>query len=149
PRRLAATHVVICPLGKSDTERQPAVAAAETLAAGLRALPRDEFFGYEPLSVKVDKDFDKSPGYRFAEWELRGVPVRVELGPKDLEKQACVVARRDRPGKEGKEFGVPLAGAAGRIDAVLRDIQAGLFAKAKAFRDGNIRTADSYDQSKH
>ena len=59
-----------------------------------------------------------------------------------------MVARRDRPGKEGKEFGVPLAGAADRIDAVLRDIQANLFNKAKAFRDGHMRTADSYDQFK-
>ena len=56
--------------------------------------------------------FDKQPGFRFAEYELRGVPVRVEIGPKDIEKQACVVARRDVPGKEGKQFGVPLAGAA-------------------------------------
>ena len=76
------------------------------------------------------------------------MPVRVELGPKDIEKQACVVARRDRPGKEGKEFGVPLTGAADRIDAVLRDIQAGLFNKAKAFRDSHIRTADTYAQFK-
>jgi prolyl-tRNA synthetase len=148
PPRLAPTHVVICPLGKSDAERQPAIAAAEKLAAELRALPRDEFFGYEPLSVKVDKDFDKSPGYRFAEWELRGVPVRVELGPKDLEKQACVVARRDRPGKEGKQMGVPLTAAAGHVEKLLREIQLNLFTKAKGFRDANLRSADTYDEFK-
>jgi prolyl-tRNA synthetase len=148
PPRLAPIHVVICPLGKTEQERAAAVAAANTLADALRARPRDEFYGYEPLNVKVDTDFDKSPGFRFNEWELRGVPVRVELGPKDLEKQACVVARRDRPGKEGKEFGVALAGAADHIDKVLRDVQSSLFAKAKAFRDSNIRTADSYDQFK-
>jgi prolyl-tRNA synthetase len=148
PPRLAPIHVAICPLGKNDQERSAAVAAANTLAAALRARPRDEFYGYEPLTVKVDTDFDKSPGFRFNEWELRGVPVRVELGPKDLEKQACVVARRDRPGKEGKEFGVALSGAADHIDKVLRDIQASLFTKAKAFRDSQIRTADSYDQFK-
>ena len=148
PPRLAPIHVVICPLGKSDAERTASVAASNKLADELRARPRDDFYGFEPLTVKVDTDFDKSPGFRFAEWELRGVPVRVELGPKDIEKQACVVARRDRPGKEGKEFGVPLTGAADRIDAVLRDIQASLFNKAKAFRDSHIRTADSYDQFK-
>jgi prolyl-tRNA synthetase len=148
PPRLAPVHVVICPLGKSDTERTASVTAGNKLADELRNRPRDEFYGYEPLTVKVDTDFDKSPGFRFNEWELRGVPVRVELGPKDLEKQACVVARRDRPGKEGKEFGVPLTGAADRIDAVLREIQAGLFAKAKAFRDGNIRTANTYEEFK-
>ena len=53
------------------------------------------------------------PGFTFAEYELRGVPVRVELGPKDIEKSACVLARRDVPGKEGKQFGVPLAGRRG------------------------------------
>ncbi|HEX4592585.1 MAG TPA: aminoacyl--tRNA ligase-related protein [Gemmataceae bacterium] len=148
PPRLAPTRVVICPLGKTDAERSASVAAAKKLADELRARPRDEFYGYEPLTVKVDTDFDKSPGFRFNEWELRGLPVRVELGPKDLDKQACVVARRDRPGKEGKEFGVPLTGAADRIDAALRDIQASLFNKAKAYRDSNIRTADSYDQFK-
>jgi prolyl-tRNA synthetase len=148
PPRLAPIHVVICPLGKSDAERTASLAASNVLAEQLRARPRDEFYGYEPLTVKVDTDFEKSPGFRFNEWELRGVPVRIELGPKDIEKQACVVARRDRPGKEGKEFGVPLTGAADRIDAVLRDIQAGLFAKAKSFRDSHVRTADSYDQFK-
>src|SRR5436305_2140104 len=148
PPRLAPVHVVICPLGKSDTERSASVAAANKLADELRARPRDEFYGYEPLDVKVDTDFDQSPGFRFAEHELRGVPVRVELGPKDLEKQACVVGRRDRPGKEGKEFGVPLTAAAGRIDKVLREIQANLFERARAFRDANTRVANSYDEFK-
>src|SRR4051812_11877150 len=148
PPRLAPVHVVICPLGKSDTERTASVTAANKLADELRNRPRDEFYGYEPLTVKVDTDFDKSPGFRFNEWELRGVPVRVELGPKDLEKQACVVARRDRPGKEGKEFGVPLTAAADRIDALLREMQGALFARAKAFRDANVRSADSYDEFK-
>src|SRR5262245_46812891 len=127
PPRLAPTHVVICPLGKTDAERAAAVAAATKLADELRARPRDDFYGYEPIAVKVDADFDKSPGWRFAEYELRGVPVRVELGPKDLDKQACVLARRDRPGKEGKEIGVPLTKAADRIDALLREIQTNLF----------------------
>jgi prolyl-tRNA synthetase len=148
PPRLAPVHVVIVPLGKSDAERSASTAAAEKLAAELRGLPRDEFFGYEALNVKVDTDFDKSPGFRFAEHELRGVPVRVELGPKDLEKQACVIGRRDRPGKEGKETGVPLTAAAGRIDKLLREIQANLFDRAKAYRDANTRTANSYDEFK-
>jgi prolyl-tRNA synthetase len=148
PPRLAPTHVVVLPLGKNDAERQPAIEAAQKLAAELRDLPRDDFFGYEPLSVKLDTNFDKSPGFRYAEAELRGVPVRVELGPKDLEKQSCVVARRDVAGKEGKQFGVPLSGAAGHITKVLRDIQAGLFNKAKAYREATTRTANSYDEFK-
>jgi prolyl-tRNA synthetase len=148
PPRLAPVHVVIVPLGRADAERSASTAAAEALAAELRGLPRDDFYGYEPIAVKIDTDFDKSPGFRFAEHELRGVPVRVELGPKDLEKRSCVLGRRDRPGKEGKEAGVPLAGAAARIDTLLREIQANLFAKAKAFREANMRTANSYDEFK-
>jgi prolyl-tRNA synthetase len=148
PPRLAPIHVVIVPLGKTDAERQASVDAANKLADELRARPRDDFYGYEPLGVKVDTAFDKAPGFRFTEYEVRGVPVRVELGPKDLEKQACVVGRRDRPGKEGKEFGVPLAGAADHIDKLLREMQATLYAKAKQFRDEHIRPVDSYDEFK-
>jgi prolyl-tRNA synthetase len=148
PPRLAATHAVICPMGRNGAERGPCIAAAEKLAAELNAKPRNEFFGFEPIAARVDRDFDKSPGFRFAEHELRGVPVRVEIGPKDIEKQACVLARRDRPGREGKEIGVPLAGAADRIDALLRDIQTGLFDKAKSFRDANTRPVDTYEQFK-
>jgi prolyl-tRNA synthetase len=148
PPRLAPTHVVIVPLGKNDAERGPSIAAAEKLAAELRALPRDDFFGYEPISVKIDTMFDKQPGFRYAEHEVRGVPVRVEIGPKDIEKSACAVARRDVPGKEGKQFGVPLASAAGHISQLLRDIQKALFDRAKAFRDARIATANTLDEFK-
>jgi prolyl-tRNA synthetase len=148
PPRLAPIHVVICPLGKSEAERKPCIDAAEKLSAELRALPREEFFGYEPIAVKVDLEFDKSPGYRFAENELRGVPVRVEIGPKDLEKTACVLARRDVCGKEGKQMGVPLAGAAARIRELLFDIQKNLFNRARDYRDKNTRSVDTYDQFK-
>jgi prolyl-tRNA synthetase len=148
PPRLAPTHVVICPLGKNDAERGPSIAAAEKLAAELRALPRDEFFGYEPISVKIDTMFDKQPGFRYAEYEVRGVPVRVEIGPKDIEKSACAVARRDVPGKEGKQFGVPLTGAAAHIEKLLRDIQKALYDRAKKFRDERIVVANTLDEFK-
>src|SRR5260221_1946449 len=82
PPRPASTPVVICPLGKNDAERGASIAAAEKLAAEVRARPRDDFFGYEPISVKVDMTFDKMPGFRFAEYHLRGVPVRVGIGRK-------------------------------------------------------------------
>ncbi len=146
PPRLAPTHVVICPLGRNEAEREPSLAAAEKLAAELRALPRDEFFGYEPIAVKIDNDMKNLPGFRFAEYEVRGVPVRVEIGPKDIEKSACVVARRDVPGKEGKQFGIPLTDAAGHVAKLLRDIQRALFDKAKAFREANTVTANTLDE---
>jgi prolyl-tRNA synthetase len=148
PPRLAPMHVVICPLGRNDAERGPCIAAAEKLAAELRNLPRNEFYSYEPISVKIDMMFDKQPGYRFAEYELRGVPVRVEIGPKDLEKAACAVARRDVPGKEGKQFGIALDTAATTIDALLREIQQKLYDKAQAFRDAGMKTANTYEEFK-
>lgn len=148
PPRLAPIHVVICPLGKNPEEQNASVAAAEKLAQNLTALPRDEFYGYEPITVKIDREFDKSPGFRFNEWELKGVPVRVELGPKDIAANACVLARRDQPGKDGKQFGIPLAEAAGKIDGLLREIQKNLFEKARAFRDANMHKVDSYDDFK-
>jgi prolyl-tRNA synthetase len=148
PPRLAPLHVVICPLGKNDAERGPSIEAAEKLAAEIKAIPRHEFYGYEKITVKVDKTFDKMPGFRFAEYEVRGVPVRVEIGPKDIEKGACVVARRDKPGKDGKTFGVPLAGAAAHIDALLREIQVALYDRAKAYRDAAVVTANTLDEFK-
>jgi prolyl-tRNA synthetase len=74
--------------------------------------------------------------------------VRVEIGPKDIEKSACAVARRDVPGKEGKQFGIPLAGAAAHIEKLLRDIQQALFDRAKKYRDERTVTANTLDEFK-
>jgi prolyl-tRNA synthetase len=98
--------------------------------------------------AKVDDREQYQPGYKFNEWELRGVPIRVELGPKDLASNTCVVARRDVCGKEGKEMGVPLADAPARIVEKLKDIQAKLFERARDFRDANSFEVNSYDEFK-
>ncbi len=148
PPRLAPIHVVIVPIGKSEEERKAVLAVADRLAVMLGDLPRDAFFGYEPIPVKVDRDFDKSPGFRFNEWELRGIPVRVELGPKDLAADACVLARRDIPGKDGKQMGVPLADAPRRVVELLKTMQAALFDRAKKFHDANSFEVNSYDEFK-
>ncbi len=76
------------------------------------------------------------------------MPIRVELGPKDLEKNACVLARRDLPGKEAKMFGVPLAEAPTKIVSLLKEMQNALFERAKKFRDANVTEVDSYDEFK-
>ncbi len=146
PPRLAPLHVAIVPLGRNDAERAPCIQAAEKLAQELRDLPRSDFFSYEPISVKIDTLFDKQPGFRYAEYEVRGVPVRVEIGPKDIEKAACAVARRDTPGKEGKQFGIPLTGAAEHIAKLLREIQQSLFDRAKKYRDERIVTANTLEE---
>src|SRR5262245_1558858 len=148
PPRLAPIHVVIVPIFRKAEEKQAVLAAAEELAKGIRDLPLREWLNYEPVTVKVDDREQYQPGFKFNEWELKGVPVRVELGPKDLEKKACVLARRDLPGKEAKEMGVPLAGAATRIVELLKAMQTALFEKARKFRDDNSHEVNTYDEFK-
>jgi prolyl-tRNA synthetase len=115
----------------------------------VRDLPLREWLNYEPVSVKVDDREQYQPGFKFNEWELKGVPVRVELGPKDLAKGACVLARRDLPGREAKEMGVPLGGAAARIGVLLKQMQADLYNRARACRDANTHEVNSYDEFKN
>jgi prolyl-tRNA synthetase len=148
PPRLAPIHVVIVPIYKSPAERSATLEAANRLAAATREIPLREWLNYEPVVVRVDDREQYQPGFKFNEWELKGVPVRVELGPKDLAKNACVLARRDMPGKEAKEFGVPLDVAATRIGELLRKIQQDLFDRAKARRDAAMVEVNSYDEFK-
>src|SRR5260370_11301368 len=148
PPRLAPIHVVIVPLGKSDEEKQDSLQAAEGLKARLVKIPRDEFFGYEPLVVEIDKRFGQSPGARFIDWEIKGVPIRIELGPRDLVQGTCVLARRDFPGKEGKTVGVPLAAVPKRNVELLKEIHKDLFERDKRNSDANNLEGDSYSQVK-
>jgi prolyl-tRNA synthetase len=148
PPRLAPIHVVIVPISRKSEERQAVLAAAERLATQLREVPLGNWLNFEPLVVKVDDREQYQPGYKFNEWEVKGVPVRVELGPKDLANNACVLARRDLPGKEAKEMGVPLAGAANRIIELLKKMQVDLFERARKFRDANSFEVNSYDEFK-
>jgi prolyl-tRNA synthetase len=148
PPRLAPLHVVVVPIYRKEEEKQAVLAAANRLAAAVRDLPRAEFLGYEPVEVKMDDREQYQPGYKFNEWEVRGVPVRVELGPKDLAKEACVLARRDRTGKESKEMGVPLTTAPTRIRDMLHDLQKALLERARKYRDENSFEVNSYDEFK-
>jgi len=135
PPRIAPVQIVIIPIGKSDEERAPAVKKAQELAADLRSRGH---------TVVVDDDPDKSPGYKYNEWELQGACVRVELGPKDLAKDQVVMVRRD---DRKKEF-VPLAQAQEKAKAMLDQMQADLFARAKQFRDDHTFEVNSYDEMK-
>jgi prolyl-tRNA synthetase len=148
PPRLAPIHVAIVPIFRKPEEREATCAAAQKLAAALRGMPPEPWYNYEPLSVVIDDRDQYQPGYKFTEWEVKGVPVRVELGPKDLAQNACVLARRDMPGKEGKQMGVPLAGAPERIGQLLREIQANLFERARKYRDEFTGEVNSYDEFK-
>ncbi|HEV3119474.1 MAG TPA: proline--tRNA ligase, partial [Gemmataceae bacterium] len=146
PPRLAPIHVVIIPIFRKEEEKRATIDAANRLADALRCQPMRDWFNYDPLMVKVDDRDQHKPGSKFNEWELHGVPVRVELGPKDLAQGACVLARRDLPTKESKQFGVPLSEAPGRIVQMLKDMQADLLERARRFRDANTFEVNSYDE---
>ena len=148
PPRLAPLHVVIVPIFRKPEEKEAVILAAQQLAKALRDLPVDPWFSYEPISVKVDDREQYQPGFKFNEWETKGVPIRVELGPKDLAQNACVLARRDLPGKEAKMMGVPLAAAPAKIAELLKEMQKALFDKAKTYRDANCFEVNSYDEFK-
>jgi prolyl-tRNA synthetase len=146
PPRLAPIHVVIVPIFKKPEERTATCEAAQRLAAALRGLPVTEWLGYEPLSVKVDDRDQYQPGYKFNEWEVQGVPVRVELGPKDLASKSCVLARRDCPGKEAKLMGVPLDAAPQRIVEWLHGMQTEMRERVRQFRDASTLTVNTWDE---
>jgi prolyl-tRNA synthetase len=135
PPRLAPTHVVIIPIaGKAtDAEKTQVMEKSHALAADLRKAG---------LSVVVDDDDTKSPGWKYSEHELIGTCLRVELGPKDLAKDQCVMVRRD---DRKKEF-IPLAQAPERARAMLDQMQVDLFQKAKKFRDDHTFEVNSYQE---
>jgi prolyl-tRNA synthetase len=138
PPKLAPYQVVIVPIFKTDEEKATVLDAGRKLKADLVQ---------SDVRVILDEREGNSPGWKFNDWEMRGVPLRVELGPKDLAKQAAVLARRDRPGREGK-VSAPLAGLPQTIARLLVEIQQSLHDKALAFRKANTHDAKSYDELK-
>lgn len=130
PPRLAPIQVVIVPIPKPA----PALTeVAETIAKALRA---------KGVSVKIDNDDQNRPGFKFAEYEMIGVPVRIGLGQRDLDAGQVEVARRDTKEKTN----VPLDGVAEYIAKLLEDIQQNLFDRAKAYRDEHVTKVDSWNE---
>src|SRR6202022_716327 len=99
------------------------------------------------IRVTLDEREGSSPGWKFNDWEMRGVPLRIELGPKDVAKQAAVLARRDRPGREGK-ISASLADLPVTVERLLAEIQQSLHDKALAFRKSNTHDAKTYEDLK-
>ncbi len=137
PPRLAPIQVVVVPIYKNDEERSTVMAAVARMTAAWKGR----------LRFKVDDRDNYSPGYKFNEWELKGVPVRIEIGPKDVAKETVALARRDIPGKAGKSF-VPQAGLTERIEALLEEMQTTLFQRALAFREAHTADVTTYDELK-
>ena len=137
PPRIAPTQVVVVPIFKTDAERAKVTEAVQRLTA--------EWKG--KLRFRVDDREQYSPGYKFNEWELKGVPVRVEVGPKDVEKGSVAVARRDKPGREGKSV-LPQEGLLDRLTSLLDQIQQALYDRALRFREEHTYTASDYGELK-
>jgi prolyl-tRNA synthetase len=138
PPRLAPYQLAIVPIFKKDEEKALVLENARKLQHELRAAG---------VRVKVDEREGLSPGFKFNDWEMRGVPLRMELGPKDVANMSVVLARRDRPGKEGKSS-VPQQGIAAAVSQLLEEIQRALLDRALAFRKSHTVDANDYEELK-
>lgn len=133
PPKLAPLQVVIVPIYKGDDQKKLIDAKAAEITSQLKNLG---------VRVKYDDSDNARPGWKFAEYEMKGVPVRIALGARDLEKNVVEIARRDT--KEKKTVG--LDGIAQYVDGLLLDIQHAMFNKAKAYRDEHITSANTWDE---
>jgi prolyl-tRNA synthetase len=138
PPRLAPHQTVIVPIYRKDSEK---TAVTETVARIQQELTA------AGIRVKVDDRENLTPGYKFNDWEMRGIPTRIEIGPRDVAKNSVALARRDIPGREGKQF-VSQDGLAATVTALLEEIQANMLARATQFRDANTHTITNYDAFK-
>jgi prolyl-tRNA synthetase len=134
PPRLAPFQVVIVPIYKDDSERGPVMEVVERLRQELGA-----------FRLKVDDRTEVTPGFKFNDWELRGVPLRLEIGPKDVAKGTVAFARRDQPGKTGKSF-VPQAGLSQAVQETLDAIQVSLYDRALKFRQDHTFEPTDYQE---
>lgn len=135
PPTLAPFQVVIVPIFKGEDQLRQVDEVAFEIQNKLKA---------KGISVKYDNDNQNKPGWKFAEYELKGVPVRIALGARDLENKTIEVARRDTLTKEVQ----PLEGIENYIEELLQKIQQEIYLKALNFRNSNITKVDSYDEFK-
>ena len=138
PPRLAPIQAVIVPIYKNDAEKSKVMEVADRVFIELKAAG---------IRLKMDDRENVSSGFKFNDWEMRGVPVRVEIGPKDVEKGSVALARRDVPGRDGKSF-VSQTNLAETVNGLLVDIQASLLKRATEFRDANIHEPKDYEEMK-
>lgn len=133
PPKLAPIQVVIVPIYNSEEAFETITNKVNELMPKLRA---------KGISVKYDNRDSQRPGFKFAEWEMKGVPVRIAIGPRDLENGTVEVARRDT--KEKKVY--QLENIENQIEELLNDIQTAIYKKAFDFREDNITNADTFEE---
>ena len=135
PPKIAPIQVVIVPIFKGEEQLKELTAKLQPVIDSLRELG---------ITVKYDDTDNKRPGFKFADYELKGVPVRLAMGGRDLEHNTIELMRRDTLEKESVSFD----GIVERVKALLDDIQDNIFHKAKAFRDAHIYECDNYEEFK-
>jgi len=136
PPKLAPFQIIIIPIYKNDEEKSlvmPVVARVEQELSGFR--------------IKIDNREEVTPGFKFNDWEMRGVPLRIEVGPKDVQKGTIAFARRDTPGKAGKSF-VKQDQLEIRVDEALQSIQTTMYERALAYRRANTHEPKDYEELK-
>ena len=135
PPALAPLQVVIVPIWKTDEQLAAINEKANVMVENLKKMG---------ISVKYDNDGNKRPGFKFADYELKGIPVRLVMGARDLENGTVEVMRRDTLEKET----VQLEGIEAYVENLLKDIQRNIFEKARAFRDAHVYECDDYEEFK-
>jgi prolyl-tRNA synthetase len=136
PPKLAPFQIVIVPIYKNDEEKSLVMPVVTKVEQELK-----------DFRVKVDRREEVTPGFKFNDWEMRGVPLRIEIGPKDVQKGTLTFARRDVPGKAGKSF-VKQDQLEPQVAEALQSIQATLFERALAFRRENTYQPKDYGELK-
>jgi prolyl-tRNA synthetase len=135
PPKLAPIQVVIVPIFRTEEEKATIDAFVDNLMAELKGIG---------ISVKFDDRDTQRPGFKFAEWELKGVPLRVAIGARDMQNGTVELARRDTQTKET----VSQEGLSAKIESLLDEIQVNIYQKALKFRDSHITEVNSYDEFK-
>ncbi|MFO0662181.1 MAG: His/Gly/Thr/Pro-type tRNA ligase C-terminal domain-containing protein, partial [Polyangiaceae bacterium] len=141
PPRLAPAHAVILPVFRGDDSKATVLEAVHALAKELRS---QNVMG-RPFEVEVDTR-DLRGGDKMWEWVKKGVPLRIEVGPRDVESGTVMVARRDRSPRDKES--ISRGEVATKLPAILEDMQRGMFARARDFRDANTRPIDSHAELK-
>ncbi|KAL1822774.1 hypothetical protein ACET3Z_009552 [Daucus carota] len=141
PPKLAPIQVIIIPIWKKTDEKTGVLGAALSVKESLHTAG---------IRVKIDESDQKTPGWKFNFWEMKGIPLRIEIGPRDVSSESVVISRRDVPGKQGKVFGVSMEPSTlvAYIKDKLDEIQLALLSTAVSFRDSNIVDVTSYDELK-
>jgi prolyl-tRNA synthetase len=137
PPEIAPIQIIVVPIYKTDDERRVVLEAISRLTENWGARFR----------WKLDDRAHLTPGFKFNEWEVKGVPLRVEVGPRDVEKETVSLARRDVPGRAGKAF-IAQASLTERAAELLAEIQQALYTRADAFRAARMFAAADYDEFK-